>query len=86
MREHLGLDDVTGLVDHAGAFEAFHRSARELAAWHQGGETGARPRGRVMEHHLEPVTWWERPWATALYRLLVDPDGRPRDLKRARDF
>ena len=86
MREHLGLDEVTGLVDHAGAFEAFHRSAGDLAAWHEGGETGPRPRGRVMEHHLEPVTWWERPWAKPLYRLLVDPDGRPRDLKRARVF
>jgi hypothetical protein len=25
-------------------------------------------------------------WAAPLYRTLVDPDGRPRDLKRARRF
>lgn len=86
MREHLGVDDVARLVDHADAFESFRLAARELAGWHGGGRVGIRPPGRVMEHHLDPVKWWERPWAGPLYRLLVDPDGRPRDLKRARKF
>jgi hypothetical protein len=39
-----------------------------------------------MQHRLERVRWWERPWARPLYHLLVDPDGRPPDLKRAERF
>ena len=86
MHEHLGWDDAEPLTDHTTAFEAFRRSAHELAEWHDAGRVGERPRGRVMEHDLDRVRWWERPWARPLYRVLVDPDGRPRDLKRAKAF
>jgi hypothetical protein len=32
------------------------------------------------------VRRWTAPWAATAYRILVDPDGRPSKLKRARRF
>jgi hypothetical protein len=32
------------------------------------------------------VPAWQRVWAWPLYRMVVDPDGRPRGLRRSRRF
>jgi hypothetical protein len=32
------------------------------------------------------VSRWNRWWARGIYRFVVDPDGRPRDLRRAGAF
>jgi phosphatidylserine/phosphatidylglycerophosphate/cardiolipin synthase-like enzyme len=87
MAEHLGCaPDDPSLLDPAAAFAAWSAAADELEAWHRGGCSGPRPHGRVQRHHPEPVHWWQRPWAHPLYRLAVDPDGRPRHLRRRRAF
>jgi phosphatidylserine/phosphatidylglycerophosphate/cardiolipin synthase-like enzyme len=85
--EHLDREDGDheDLLDPKGAFEAFKRQADALAAWHDGGESGPRPPGRVIPHQLAKVTRAERAWASPLLRLVYDPDGRPwRDRVRGR--
>jgi phosphatidylserine/phosphatidylglycerophosphate/cardiolipin synthase-like enzyme len=86
-REHLGCADGTNgdteLIDPGTGFAAFARSAAALDAWHAGGSTGPRPRGQLRVHKPERVSAWGRPLATVLYRSLLDPDGRPRHLRRA---
>jgi phosphatidylserine/phosphatidylglycerophosphate/cardiolipin synthase-like enzyme len=85
--EHLDRDtnDVADLLDPREAFAAFRRQADQLAAWHAGGRAGARPPGRVLPHQGHHPTAVERLWATPLYRVLYDPDGRPwRDRVRGR--
>ncbi len=86
-REHLDRrdDDVSDLLDPTDAFAAFRQQAARLAAWHDGGRHGPRPPGRVMPHRPGRVTAWQRLWATPLYRIVYDPDGRPaRDRLRGR--
>jgi phosphatidylserine/phosphatidylglycerophosphate/cardiolipin synthase-like enzyme len=81
-REHLGLPDRDGheLADPRGTFAAFAAGADALEAWHRDGQRGPRPPGRLRP--LAPITlsWRTRAWATPLYRVVYDPDGR-----RARD-
>ncbi|MEV6845686.1 hypothetical protein [Actinoplanes sp. NPDC051411] len=57
-------------------------SARALQAWHDGGRIGARPRGRLREYRLPKLSTWSRRTAPVSLRLLADPDGRPRHLRR----
>ena len=87
-REHLDRaeGDDAGLRDPHGAFEAFARSARELDAWHAGGQRGPRPPGRLRRHHPHPLPPFTVCWAEPLYRVLYDPDGRPRPMRRAGAF
>ena len=82
-REHLGITDIENCLDPVEAFETFRSSADRLERWHREGRQGPRPPGRLRPHRPKPVRGWERPWAEALYRLLVDPDGRPPAMKRA---
>lgn len=78
-REHLDRreDDVADLLDPAEAFAAFRRWADLLAAWHEGGRSGSRPPGRVSRHSSRDSTAVQRLWATPLYLMVYDPDGRP---------
>jgi phosphatidylserine/phosphatidylglycerophosphate/cardiolipin synthase-like enzyme len=67
--EHLrrSVDDPA-LLDPAEGFELWR-------------ETAAAGTGRVRRHESPAVRAWHRPWAAALYRTAVDPDGRPRSLR-----
>jgi hypothetical protein len=87
-REHLGRgeDDHGDLLDPVSGFEAWRRAAADLAAWHRGGRRGSRPPGRAVEHHPGRVRPWAAWWAWPLYKTVVDPDGRPWRLRRARRF
>jgi phosphatidylserine/phosphatidylglycerophosphate/cardiolipin synthase-like enzyme len=85
--EHLGREaDDPALVDAVAGAELWERTADALARWHAGGRTGPRPPGRIAEHRPERVPWWAAWWATPVYRLAVDPDGRPRSLRHTNDF
>lgn len=87
MREHLdraadGGEDVD-LLDPAGAAKAVDVAAAALDGWYSAGCTGPRPPGRLRRHdpaRLSPVT---RAWASVPYRVLYDPDARPRAMRRA---
>jgi phosphatidylserine/phosphatidylglycerophosphate/cardiolipin synthase-like enzyme len=85
--EHLGsprsslaqLDLLTG-------FELWRRTAAELEAWYAGGRKGPRPPGRIRPHETQPLTRFQALWAEPLYRLIYDPDGRPRRMRRNGEF
>ena len=92
-REHLdrnadradGVRDDSDLLDPDQAVAAFAASAKALAQWHEGGEVGPRPPGRLLPHRPAIVTARDRLWAAPLYRTLYDPDGRAwRDRLRRR--
>jgi phosphatidylserine/phosphatidylglycerophosphate/cardiolipin synthase-like enzyme len=85
-REHLGATSDDGLEDVHKGFERWRDQADALDAWHANGELGPRPAGRIRHHRPRSVPTWQRAWAWPLYRNVVDPDGRPRELRRSHRF
>jgi phosphatidylserine/phosphatidylglycerophosphate/cardiolipin synthase-like enzyme len=87
-REHLEREvtDDADLLDPIGAFAAFSVSALRLQQWHDHGRTGPRPPGRLRPYAAARLTRRTLAWATPLYRMVADPDGRPRALRRAHRF
>jgi len=89
-REHLdraadGSED-DGLLDPDDFVAAVNASAAALDAWHEGGRRGPRPPGRLRPHRPERLSRLSRLWATPVYRLLDDPDGRPVKLRLKREW
>ncbi|GGL14581.1 phospholipase D family protein [Planomonospora parontospora] len=84
-REHLdrGDGDDGGLLDPRAFFDAYAAAAAALERWHAGGRRGPRPPGRLRLHEPGPLPPWTAALATPLYRMLCDPDGRPRAMRRA---
>ena len=85
-REHLDRDGDDGLLDADEFVAACVATADALEAWHTGGRVGPRPPGRIRPHRRPELTRLERVWATPLYRLVHDPDGRPLRLRRRHTF
>ena len=87
MAEHLGVAaDDERLLDPTTCFDLWARRAKALDDWHEQGGTTRRPPGRARVHRPEPVPWWVRPLAVPLYRVVFDPDDRPRRMRRAHEF
>ena len=91
MQEHLDLDDGDdeGLLDPARAADTVRKSAAELDAWHEGGCRGPRPAGRLRSHPVgkDRALPARHRWFTApIYRSLLDPDGRPLDMRLRRTY
>jgi phosphatidylserine/phosphatidylglycerophosphate/cardiolipin synthase-like enzyme len=86
--EHLGraVDDVTDLVEPASWFEALRDAATALDDWHRGGEVGQRPSGHLRAHPSERVRGLHRLGRGFVHATLLDPDGRPPDLRRTNEF
>ncbi|NCT89413.1 phospholipase [Cellulomonas sp. APG4] len=80
-REHLDRADDDGLVDPADALATLRSSAEALERWHRGGCRGPRPPGQLRPHDVEPSPRWQRWLAAGVYRVVVDPDGRPPRMK-----
>jgi phosphatidylserine/phosphatidylglycerophosphate/cardiolipin synthase-like enzyme len=82
--EHLGRahGDVADLLEPVSAFESWRATAAALDGWHEGGRQGPRPAGHVRLHRPEQVPHGQRWWSRLFHRLFVDPDGRPRRLRR----
>lgn len=80
---HAIMGDCLG---NRGMFRAYAECADRLDAWHAGGCSGERPPGRLRR--IRPVEQGPltRAWCKVVYELLHDPDGRPRPLRRAREF
>ncbi|MGY1812721.1 phospholipase D family protein [Blastococcus sp. SYSU D00820] len=74
------------LLDPARFVATLEAAADALDAWHAGGCQGPRPRGRLRHHEAERLSLTTRLWATPVYRLLDDPDGRPLKLRLRGDF
>jgi len=89
--EHLGSDPAAA-TERADAtsglemFEAFSRAAEMLDAWHEGGRRGPRPPGQLRRYPTPRIPASTRVWASVLYRLVYDPDGRPPSMRRAGTF
>jgi phosphatidylserine/phosphatidylglycerophosphate/cardiolipin synthase-like enzyme len=75
--EHLdcSADDVR-LTDAEQWAEAYRQSAATLDAWYAQGRVGPRPRGHLRAYGQPTQPLRTRIWATPLYRLVYDPDGR----------
>ncbi|MCU1616001.1 MAG: phospholipase D/Transphosphatidylase, partial [Frankiales bacterium] len=90
VREHLDrAADGSGdgdLLDPDRCVAALDASARALDSWHRSGRHGPRPPGRLRPHRPERLPLLTRLWATPVYRLLDDPDGRPFSLRVKREF
>jgi phosphatidylserine/phosphatidylglycerophosphate/cardiolipin synthase-like enzyme len=89
-REHTdraedGSEDAD-LLDPEAFVTTLEAQATELDAWHEGGRRGPRPRGRLRHHAPEQLSLATRLWATPVYRLVDDPDGRPLRLRRRGEF
>jgi phosphatidylserine/phosphatidylglycerophosphate/cardiolipin synthase-like enzyme len=85
--EHLGVPaDDAELLDPVVAFQRWQRTAADLDDWHAGGRQGKRPPGQIRRHEPDEVTRLQEIWAEPMYRLLYDPDGRPRHLRRRGEF
>jgi len=80
--EHLELSGPTDdLDDPRNTFNAFADSAALLQRWYDGGYQGPRPPGRLRPVNEATLSRFTQVWATALYRLIYDPDGRPLNLR-----
>ncbi|MET0417819.1 MAG: phospholipase D-like domain-containing protein [Actinoplanes sp.] len=77
IREHLDADDDKALIDPLSVVREMDTAAERLRDWHEGGERGPRPPGRLVPHQTEKLPWHQRLWAIPMYRLVYDPDGRP---------
>jgi phosphatidylserine/phosphatidylglycerophosphate/cardiolipin synthase-like enzyme len=78
MREHLDRapGDDADLLDPHDAVAAMEIAATALDRWHRGGRVGPRPPGQLRTHDPERMPRVTRLWATPLYRVIYDPDGR----------
>jgi phosphatidylserine/phosphatidylglycerophosphate/cardiolipin synthase-like enzyme len=88
-REHLDRPDEDAdddLLPSRAVFEAFARCAAALDAWHAGGRRGPRPPGRLRTCPVPRLSRTAAGLAAAAARILADPDGRPRAMRRARSF
>ncbi len=84
-QEHLGAE--TGMAIHAAdQFRLFAESAARLETWRAGGHLGPRPPGQLRPLRSTPVGPATRAVATAAYRAVYDPDGRPLALRLRRSF
>jgi hypothetical protein len=67
-------------------FDAFAASAARLQAWVDNGRQGVRPPGRLRPIRDPELSTLTRLWAAPLYRVVHDPDGRPKALRKRRQF
>ena len=87
-REHLDRaeGDDADLRDPRAAFDAFAATAAGLDSWHANRYATPRPPGRLRTYQPPHMTALTRIWATPLYRIICDPDGRTRTMRRTGRF
>ncbi len=80
------LEVMSDCVEGAGMFTAYAESAKALDDWHDSGQVGERPPGRLRCLQPPELGRLERAAALVPYLVLHDPDGRPRPLRRKGGF
>ena len=86
-QEHLA--STTGAARSLGlgeTYDAYAGAAAALQRWQDSGGTGPRPPGQLRplaRHRHGRLT---RAWASAVYRGVYDPDGRPLALRHRRSM
>jgi phosphatidylserine/phosphatidylglycerophosphate/cardiolipin synthase-like enzyme len=84
--EHLGIPaNDARMVDLTHSLDLWRAAACETEAGNQLNELG-QPRQRVQAHRPAPVRSSAHRWAWPLYRVVFDPDGRPRTMRRPGQF
>jgi phosphatidylserine/phosphatidylglycerophosphate/cardiolipin synthase-like enzyme len=89
--EHLDRPDASAAsmgdcLDPHDMFAALEQSAARLDRWHEGGQIGPRPAGRLRRLGAPELSPLARLVALPPYLVLHDPDGRPGPLRDADDF
>jgi len=79
--EHLDREDVQDCADPATMFAAYADTAAALDRWHAGGRAGERPAGRLRRLDPPRIGVLRRLLAALPYRVVHDPDGRPRPIR-----
>ena len=84
-REHLDRSDRDndGLLEPGEFFDVFAAAASQLDGWHAAGRHGPRPPGRLRRLSVPHLSGWSSMWSTPIYRIVYDPDGRPRSWRQA---
>ena len=80
------LEVMADCVDPADMFERFAESADALDAWHDGGQVGPRPPGRLRRLPEPRLPLARQLLAVPSYRFLHDPDGRSWRMRRRKTF
>jgi phosphatidylserine/phosphatidylglycerophosphate/cardiolipin synthase-like enzyme len=80
------LDVMSDCVEETGMFAAYAESAKRLDDWHDGGQVGERPPGRLRLLKPPELSRLERTAGLVPYLLLHDPDGRPKPLRKKKAF
>ena len=85
-QEHLGRaeDDGADLLDPAQGISVLRRESDAAQRWHSGEAGAVRPRGHLRPHPSPEVSPASRVWAVPAGRLLIDPDGRPKRIRKSR--
>ncbi len=82
--EHLAVGPTDpALIDPADFYEALSQAAKELDTWHADGRAGPRPPGHLRTFCEPAMSQRTKAWATLVYRVVYDPDGRSRRARRA---
>jgi phosphatidylserine/phosphatidylglycerophosphate/cardiolipin synthase-like enzyme len=85
--EHTGAaGHVDEMIDPHDWFDTLRRSADTLDAWHRDGELGPRPPGHLRAHPVERANAAQHRLLHWVHAHVLDPDGRPTDLKRRDAF
>ena len=85
--EHLGRSpEDPDLLNLSNGQGLWNMAARDLADWKLHHGRRPRPSSRVRFHEIAPVPLASQRWADVAYRLIFDPDGRPRRLRGGRRF
>jgi phosphatidylserine/phosphatidylglycerophosphate/cardiolipin synthase-like enzyme len=86
LRRELNREHVDRDLELPEVFDAFAESAAALDRWYAEGCVGPRPPGRLRRYDPPRLSWLTQIWASPLYRLICDPDGRPSTLRRRQRF
>jgi phosphatidylserine/phosphatidylglycerophosphate/cardiolipin synthase-like enzyme len=82
--EHLAVGPTDpALIDPADFYEALSQAAKALDTWHADGRAGPRPPGHLRTFCEPAMSQRTKAWATPIYRVVYDPDGRSRRARRA---
>lgn len=85
--EHTGgATEPDTMIDARDWFGELRRSATALDLWHRDGRNGPRPPGHLRAHVVERLDPGRHPVLHWVHTHVLDPDGRPRDLKRRDAF
>lgn len=78
--------DTNQMVDPRKWFDALRNSAEALDKWHRNGDVGPRPAGHLRTHTIDRVNNVQRHLLGWVHSYVLDPDGRPKRLKRTDSY